>query len=86
MGENLGDAAAGESEDAAQRRAKLMQAVEGDNWSAVIDAQTKATIDPATRPAGAFLAALELGSCCYTVHLVASAWCGRRSALPAMHP
>lgn len=32
-------------EDDKDRRARLLQAVEGDNWSAEIEAQTKATID-----------------------------------------
>lgn len=31
--------------DEADRRARLLQAVEGDNWSAEIEAQTQATID-----------------------------------------
>jgi hypothetical protein len=40
MGENLNDGVEGEAEDSKQRRLKLIAAVEGDNWSGVIDAQT----------------------------------------------
>lgn len=53
MGENLHDSVEGEAPDAAQRRLNLLKAVEGDNWSAVIDSQTQDTIDPAVRAASA---------------------------------
>eukprot|EP00250_Pteridium_aquilinum_P014809 c22214_g1_i1 orf=121-1554(+) len=43
MGENLHDEVEGEEDDARTRRLKLLQAVEGDDWSNVIDGQTKET-------------------------------------------
>ncbi|KAK9828600.1 hypothetical protein WJX72_000970 [[Myrmecia] bisecta] len=43
MGENLADAVEGETLDSAQRRLNLIKAVEGDDWSAVIDGQTAET-------------------------------------------
>ncbi|XP_024368329.1 uncharacterized protein [Physcomitrium patens] len=46
MGENLFDDVAGEDDDTRTRRLKLLQAVEGDDWSSVIDGQTKQTLDP----------------------------------------
>lgn len=47
MGVNLHDPIPGETPDAAQRRLNLIKAVKGDNWSAVIDEQTKATLPAA---------------------------------------
>ena len=44
MGENLYDDVEGEGDDSRTRRLKLLQATEGDDWSNVIDGQTKATI------------------------------------------
>ncbi|KAK9834555.1 hypothetical protein WJX74_004543 [Apatococcus lobatus] len=44
MGENLGDAVPGETVDAKQRRLNLIKAVEGDDWSSVIDGQTSETL------------------------------------------
>ena len=44
MGENLHDEVAGEAEDSRQRRLKLIAAVEGDNWSGVIEEQTAETV------------------------------------------
>ncbi|XP_002968899.2 uncharacterized protein LOC9651475 [Selaginella moellendorffii] len=44
MGENLHDDVDGEDEDAKLRRLKILQAVEGDNWSSVIDGQTMETV------------------------------------------
>jgi len=44
MGENLHDDVPGESLESKERRLKLIKAVKGDNWSAVIDQQTKETI------------------------------------------
>lgn len=50
MGENLNDGVEGEAEDSKQRRLKLIAAVEGDNWSGVIDAQTaEAVVSAAPR-------------------------------------
>jgi len=46
MGENLGDDVPGETIDAKQRRLNLIKAVEGDDWSAVIDGQTSETVKP----------------------------------------
>ncbi|KAL3685491.1 hypothetical protein R1sor_003513 [Riccia sorocarpa] len=46
MGENLYDAVAGEDDDSKTIRMKLLQATEGDDWSSVIDGQTKQTIQP----------------------------------------
>ena len=43
MGANLHDDVPGESLESKERRLRLVKAVEGDNWSAVIDEQTKAT-------------------------------------------
>ena len=44
MGEKgLGDAVEGEADDARTRRLKLIAAVEGDDWSEVIDQQTAET-------------------------------------------
>eukprot|EP00850_Spirogloea_muscicola_P009800 SM000056S17918 [mRNA] locus=s56:74246:78346:+ [translate_table: standard] len=40
MGENLYDDVEGETEDSKTRRLRLLQAVEGDDWSSVIDGQT----------------------------------------------
>eukprot|EP00929_Paragymnodinium_shiwhaense_P118269 TRINITY_DN90207_c0_g1_i1.p1 TRINITY_DN90207_c0_g1~~TRINITY_DN90207_c0_g1_i1.p1 ORF type:complete len:504 (-),score=90.34 TRINITY_DN90207_c0_g1_i1:436-1947(-) len=45
MGTNLADAVEGEGDDGAARRLQFMKAVEGDDWSAVIDGQTLDTID-----------------------------------------
>ncbi|MCO5586689.1 hypothetical protein L7F22_040631 [Adiantum nelumboides] len=45
MGENLHDEVQGEDDDAKTRRLKLLQAVEGDDWSGVIDGQTKETVN-----------------------------------------
>ncbi|EIE23413.1 NifU-domain-containing protein [Coccomyxa subellipsoidea C-169] len=45
MGENLADDVAGESVDSKQRRLNLIRAVEGDDWSSVIDGQTAQTIE-----------------------------------------
>jgi hypothetical protein len=44
MGENLYDDVEGEEDDSRTRRLKLLQATEGDDWSDVIDGQTKDTI------------------------------------------
>ncbi|KAH7437983.1 hypothetical protein KP509_05G099600 [Ceratopteris richardii] len=44
MGENLHDEVEGEEDDARTRRLKLLQAVKGDDWSSVIDGQTKAAV------------------------------------------
>ncbi|KAK9905518.1 hypothetical protein WJX75_001443 [Coccomyxa subellipsoidea] len=44
MGENLADDVAGESVDSKQRRLNMIRAVEGDDWSAVIDGQTAETL------------------------------------------
>ncbi len=38
-------AALGEEPDSKQRRLNLIRAVEGDDWSAVIDSQTQQTIE-----------------------------------------
>ncbi|GMH45517.1 hypothetical protein BSKO_13474 [Bryopsis sp. KO-2023] len=46
MGENLRDDVKGESLDSKERRLRMIAAVEGDDWSEVIDGQTKTTIDP----------------------------------------
>lgn len=43
MGENLYDDVQGETMDAKERRLTFLQAVEGDDWSEVIDGQTKQT-------------------------------------------
>lgn len=51
MGENLGDDVPGETIDAKQRRLNLIKAVEGDDWSAVIDGQTSETVVPAAEEA-----------------------------------
>lgn len=45
MGENLNDSVEGEGDDARQRRLKLIAAVEGDNWSEVIQEQTAETVN-----------------------------------------
>jgi len=47
MGENLGDDPAAGSAEAEERRRKTLLAVEGDNWSAVVDEQTRATMSAA---------------------------------------
>eukprot|EP00271_Cylindrocystis_brebissonii_P003289 TRINITY_DN140_c0_g1_i1.p1 TRINITY_DN140_c0_g1~~TRINITY_DN140_c0_g1_i1.p1 ORF type:complete len:506 (+),score=96.06 TRINITY_DN140_c0_g1_i1:175-1692(+) len=47
MGENLHDEVEGETEDSKTRRMKLLQAIEGDDWSGVIDGQTKETLSAA---------------------------------------
>ncbi|GJP59576.1 hypothetical protein CLOP_g12643 [Closterium sp. NIES-67] len=52
MGENLADAVDDETEDARQRRLNLLRATEGDDWSSVIDRQTKSTL-PSDSPAAA---------------------------------
>lgn len=49
MGENLHDEVDGEEDDARTRRLKLLQATEGDDWSGVIDGQTKDTLNKAIR-------------------------------------
>eukprot|EP00897_Mesotaenium_endlicherianum_P004008 jgi/Mesen1/3635/ME000020S03162 len=46
MGENLYDDVDGETLDSKERRMRLLQATEGDDWSSVIDGQTKDTLDP----------------------------------------
>ncbi|GBG69753.1 hypothetical protein CBR_g4584 [Chara braunii] len=43
MGDNLYDDVEGEDEDSRQRRLNLLRAVEGDDWSGVIDRQTRET-------------------------------------------
>ncbi|KAK9852334.1 hypothetical protein WJX84_005018 [Apatococcus fuscideae] len=53
MGENLGDDVAGETLDAKQRRLQLIKAVEGDDWSSVIDGQTQDTLDASASPSSA---------------------------------
>eukprot|EP00448_Togula_jolla_P009419 CAMPEP_0170616576 /NCGR_PEP_ID=MMETSP0224-20130122/25942_1 /TAXON_ID=285029 /ORGANISM="Togula jolla, Strain CCCM 725" /LENGTH=476 /DNA_ID=CAMNT_0010942379 /DNA_START=67 /DNA_END=1497 /DNA_ORIENTATION=- len=55
MGINLVDAQAGEEPTDAERRKMFLRAVEGDDWSAVIDAQTSSTID-AQQKSSPFLA------------------------------
>jgi len=45
MGANLHDEVPGESLDSKERRLRLIKAVEGDNWSAVINEQTKEAIE-----------------------------------------
>lgn len=45
MGENLHDPVPGESLESKERRLRLIKAVEGDNWSAVINEQTQETIE-----------------------------------------
>lgn len=45
MGANIADDIPGESMEAKQRRLALIEAVEGDDWSAVIDKQTQKTIE-----------------------------------------
>ncbi len=40
MGENLHDDVAGETESSRERRLKLIAAVEGDDWSEVVQQQT----------------------------------------------
>lgn len=54
MGANLHDDVPGESLESKERRLRLIKAVEGDNWSAVIDEQTNGTIlkQDTTTPAG----------------------------------
>lgn len=44
MGENLYDDVPGETLDAKARRLKMLRAVEGDDWSAVIEEQTQETL------------------------------------------
>lgn len=46
MGANLHDDVPGESLDSKERRLRLIKAVEGDNWSAVISEQTRETLTP----------------------------------------
>ncbi|CAK0783212.1 hypothetical protein CVIRNUC_006411 [Coccomyxa viridis] len=50
MGENLADDVAGESPDVRTRRLNLIKAVEGDDWSSVIDGQTAETIADGGNP------------------------------------
>lgn len=50
MGENLHDDVQGEEPDSKQRRLNLIKAVEGDDWSAVIDGQTQQTIEDGLSP------------------------------------
>ncbi|KAL0051688.1 hypothetical protein WJX82_000278 [Trebouxia sp. C0006] len=50
MGENLHDDVQGEEPDSKQRRLNLIKAVEGDDWSAVIDSQTQQTIEDGLSP------------------------------------
>eukprot|EP00210_Caulerpa_lentillifera_P004565 g4355.t1 len=45
MGENLHDPVPGESLESKERRLRLIKAVEGDNWSAVVNEQTNETIE-----------------------------------------
>lgn len=52
MGENLHDEVEGESDDARTRRLKLIQAVEGDNWSEVIGEQTEDAVGGPAKSAG----------------------------------
>eukprot|EP00246_Nothoceros_aenigmaticus_P018608 TRINITY_DN9812_c0_g1_i1.p1 TRINITY_DN9812_c0_g1~~TRINITY_DN9812_c0_g1_i1.p1 ORF type:complete len:486 (-),score=93.02 TRINITY_DN9812_c0_g1_i1:238-1695(-) len=51
MGENLFDEVQGEDDDSRTRRLKLLQATEGDDWSSVIDGQTKQTYEGAVSKA-----------------------------------
>ncbi|KAK9833449.1 hypothetical protein WJX81_006415 [Elliptochloris bilobata] len=46
MGENLGDDVEGEEPSARERRLNLIRAVEGDDWSSVVDGQTTETVAP----------------------------------------
>jgi len=50
MGENLYDAVEGETLDMATRRLQFLNAVEGDDWSSVIDGQTQSTLDVGVTP------------------------------------
>lgn len=43
MGQNIADAQSGEEESNAERRRKFLRAMEGDDWSAAISEQSKAT-------------------------------------------
>lgn len=45
MGENLYDEVEGEDEESSIRRLNLLRATEGDDWSGVIDRQTKETLE-----------------------------------------
>lgn len=45
MGENLYDELEGEDEESSSRRLNLLRATEGDDWSGVIDRQTKETLE-----------------------------------------
>jgi len=47
MGHNLAKAEPGGDEEAARRRLDFLRAVEGDDWSEVIDGQTQKTVAPA---------------------------------------
>jgi hypothetical protein len=59
-GENLYDDVEGEDADSRTRRLRLLQAVEGDDWSGVIDGQTQETLtDPQAERAAAAAAAIE---------------------------
>ncbi len=53
MGENLHDDVDGETIDSKERRLRMLQAVEGDDWSSVIDGQTSSTVDPSHAAAAA---------------------------------
>jgi hypothetical protein len=55
MGEKLTEASenGGKEDSAEERRQKIMRAVEGDDWSAVIDAQTQATLPANTATSAA---------------------------------
>ncbi|CAD7698767.1 unnamed protein product [Ostreobium quekettii] len=50
MGENLHDDVAGETAGAKERRMRTIRAVEGDDWSAVIDEQTRQAAGGAPEP------------------------------------
>lgn len=50
MGENLHDDVQGEAPDSKQRRLNMIKAVEGDDWSGVIDSQTQQTLEDGLKP------------------------------------
>eukprot|EP00240_Pyramimonas_obovata_P002427 CAMPEP_0118959546 /NCGR_PEP_ID=MMETSP1169-20130426/63183_1 /TAXON_ID=36882 /ORGANISM="Pyramimonas obovata, Strain CCMP722" /LENGTH=521 /DNA_ID=CAMNT_0006907683 /DNA_START=112 /DNA_END=1677 /DNA_ORIENTATION=+ len=57
MGENLFDEVDGETAEGKQRRLNFLQAVEGDDWSGVIDGQTQQTLEEGEAAAAAAVAA-----------------------------
>jgi len=59
MGENLFDEVDGETAEGKQRRLNFLQAVEGDDWSGVIDGQTQQTLEEGEAAAAAAVAAVK---------------------------